>query len=418
MINLPVSKSIGARYLVATFFSGTLPADPVFEDSDDLRVLQNVLLNIYADEEPIDYGQTPLDVHASGTAMRFVTAVCASTPGADYVVTGTLRLLQRPMTNLLKVLREAGAEIIIQGPEGTGPYRITGRHLEGGEFVIAGDVSSQFISALMLVAPTWEKGIRLKFTTEMRSFPYVRMTARVMEHFGLQIDLSDREVEIKPATYKDPGDYHVEADWSAAAFFFAAAAYSRQSFVIAGLTNPEESLQGDSRVAEYVRPLGVTARFTEEEVEVRGDGRPDEERYELNLSQEPDLVPALAVAAAISQRKFRFTGIGNLRFKESDRLEAIKQELGRLGYVLHIEEDELSWDGKTKEREGEIIIDPHDDHRIAMAFAFTALSIGEIRIKNPDVVEKSFLHFWDELPKTGLSCHREGDIMVVRKEDK
>ena len=190
MIHLPPSKSIGSRYLVATYFSGTLPADPIFDENDDLMLLQQALLEVFSDEEPIDYGDSPIDVGSSGTALRFVTAICASSPGADYVITGTPRLMERPMTPLLNILREAGAGIECMGANDNGPYRIIGKNPEGGSFYIPGNISSQFISALMLVAPTWKKGMTLNFTTPLVSAPYIEMTAKLMENLMPQMSFS------------------------------------------------------------------------------------------------------------------------------------------------------------------------------------------------------------------------------------
>ena len=181
MIELPPSKSIGARFLVATYFNGSLPIDPFFDDNEDLMVLQQALLEILSDEEPIDYGDSQIDVGASGTALRFVAAVCASSPGADYVITGTDRLMHRPMVPLIQLLNETGADVEALGDNGAGPYKIIGNKLKGGDFTIRGDISSQFISALMLVAPSWENGLNLTFSTPLVSKPYVEMTARMME---------------------------------------------------------------------------------------------------------------------------------------------------------------------------------------------------------------------------------------------
>lgn len=410
-VTLPASKSIGARFLVASYFAGTLPADPIFDDCDDLKVMQNALLNIYSDEQPIDYGETPIDVHSSGTAFRFVTAVCASTPEADFVITGTPRLTRRPMQPLIDVLREAGATIESQSIEGTGPYRVRGNHLEGGEFSIPGDISSQFISALMLVAPTWEKGMKLNFTTEVRSRPYIEMTAKVMEAFGIKVNLQEKFVEVPHATYVDPGDFKVEADWSAAAFFYGAAYSDFYVKSIAGLLPPDSSMQGDSAVANMLSPLGIASNFNPEGVAVMRiyDCR---DSFELDLSQNPDLLPALAVPCAIMATRFKFTGVRTLRFKECNRLEVLKEELEKMGYPITIGDDFIEWEGGAWSHE-ELPVDPHGDHRMAMAFALSAYMKGSVRIKDPDVVEKSFARFWEQLPKIGLYCTRESDDMML-----
>lgn len=413
-IELPVSKSEGARFLVATYFAGTLPADPYFEDNDDLLVLQQALLEIYSDEEPIDYGNTPIDVHASGTAMRLVTAVCASSPGADYVVMGTPRLCSRPMAPLLKVLREAGAEIATLGENGCGPYRVTGKKLKGGEFSIEGNISSQFITALMLVAPTWEEGMTLRFTTPLVSRPYIDMTARLMEQFGIKPELSDEMVTVKPGKYKEPEGIKVETDWSSASFFYEACSMGSGEMLLEALRKPEDSLQGDSVCAELFAKLGVKTDYSEEGV-VISEGKEKETYIEKDMKDCPDLVLPYAVACQFSGVKYKFTGVGNLRLKESDRLKSLKEESRKLGFVVETGDDTVEWKGETVRPEDNPLISTYEDHRVAMTFAMAALKTGHIRIEDPDVVEKSFGLFWEQLGNLPLKYSREGNIMLVER---
>ncbi len=412
-IQLPVSKSIGARFLVASYFAGTLGACRKFTDSDDLKVIQNALLALMINEEWLGSGEPPLDIHASGTAFRFVTAVAASTPGADFLITGTPRLCSRPMAPMLGVLRQAGASIESRGKNATGPYRVIGRRLKGGDYEIRGDVSSQFISALMLVAPTWDKSVTLHFTTPLVSRPYAEMTAGVMEKFGIGVTLTETEAEIRPGDYLAPRNFNVEADWSAAGFFYEAASMMQSQIDIEGLTAPAQSLQGDSATAMFFEMLGVNSAFNEEGVSLINTGEIPM-AIEADLTDNPDLVPALAVACAMNQCRFRFTGVRNLRLKESDRLDVMMKELGKLGYVVNVEEDALEWTGNTKPTE-DAPIETYDDHRIAMAFAMAALKLGSIKIKNPEVVNKSFEDFWNQLPKLGMKCTKENDIITVIK---
>lgn len=215
MITLPASKSIGARFLTASYFAGTLSRCPKFEDCDDLRVIQKALLDLDLYKGAPTDSPKELDVHASGTAFRFMVAATASTPGADFLLTGTPRLCSRPMTPMLEVLSQAGAGITPQGPDGNGPYKIEGRHLKGRKFEIRGDVSSQFISALMLASPTWAGGMELCFTTPLVSRPYAEMTAKVMRDFGVDASLTDNGVTVRQGRYHAPEDFRVEADWSA-----------------------------------------------------------------------------------------------------------------------------------------------------------------------------------------------------------
>lgn len=413
MIQLPPSKSIGARFLVATYFAGTLPADPFFEDNEDLMVLQQALLEIYSDEEPIDYGDSPIDVGASGTALRFVTAVCASSKGADYVVTGTDRLMQRPMKPLLDLLKEAGAGIETLGINGKGPYRITGNDLKGGEFSIRGDISSQFISALMLVAPSWLQGMKLNFTTPLVSKPYVEMTARLMERFGVKTELSDTEVIVPHKEYKEPEDFRVEADWSSASFFYEACAMGAEGIEIENLPSPQYSLQGDSVAASIFEKLGVTSDFNKEGAVLTKKGN-KEEQVDLSFKDCPDLVLPYAVACLLNDVKFHFDGVANLRVKESDRISSLQKEAEKLGFVVEAGDDYLEWTGNKCEAEQDPVISTYEDHRVAMAFAMVVLKRGEIRIENPEVVAKSFIDFWNQISKLHIETTPENESRIMK----
>lgn len=413
MIQLPASKSIGARYLVITYFAGTLPADPLFQDNEDLRLLQEALLAVYSDEEPIDYGDTPLDVGASGTGMRFLAAVCASSPGADYVITGTPRLMERPMAPLVNLLNEAGAEIEILGENGCGPYRVKGRKIAGGDFYIPGDVSSQLVSALMLASPSWEKGINLSFTTPLVSRPYVEMTSRIMKNFGVEVFLDDDGVEVRPGNYVDSESFSVESDWSSAAFFYEAASIGKLKIGIENLTKPFESLQGDAVVADIFRSLGVSSEFIKEGALVEG-GNEFKEKLELSFRDYPDLFLPVSLACLCSNVRFKFTDISHLRLKESDRIKSLEEEGLKLGFKIHAEENFVEWNGETVYPSDPIEIDPHDDHRVAMAFSMAVFKSGEIRIRNPRVVEKSFPDFWNQLATLGVDCEQSEDIITLR----
>lgn len=411
-VRLPLSKSIGARMLVASYFAGTLGQCPRLEGCDDLEAIQQALLELEINREWLDAGWPPLDVHASGTAFRLVAAAAASTPGADFLLTGTPRLCARPMAPLLDVLRTAGAKIEAQGSDGTGPYHILGRRLKGGDFEIRGDVSSQFISALMLGAPTWNGGMKLKFTTPLVSQPYARMTADVMHRFGVSARLTEGGVEVPPGEYLAPQNFSIEADWSAAGFFYEAASLMSTPVTVEGLTPPAESLQGDSRTAAIFASLGVSTEFKDNVCIIsQRHGRPG--RLDIDLTDNPDLAPALAVACAAGGTQFCFSGVRNLRLKESDRLAALCNELAKLGFRLSEGDDTLEWNGETVEPQTDPVIETYDDHRIAMAFAMAAIAKGSIRIEHPEVVEKSFAGFWRELPKIGLLCKLDGDIMTV-----
>ena len=412
-INLPASKSIGARFLIASYFAQTLPADPFFDDNDDLMVLQQALLEIYSDEEPIDYGDSPIDVHASGTALRFVTALCASCKGADYVVTGTPRLCSRPMHPLINVLRKAGAKIECLGENETGPYRVSGNHLKGGSFEIEGNISSQFISALMLVAPTWEKGMKLNFTTPLVSKPYLEMTEKLMKAFDIKASLKDDSVIVEHGEYKEPPGFRVEADWSSASFIYEAVALSGKKIMISDLIAPEISMQGDSVTDVIFKNLGVSSQFSSDGA-VLDATRDIKEFFEYDFRHCPDLVLPVAVASLCKNVRFRFTGVANLRLKESDRINSLAKESEKLGYILDCTDDCVEWSGKTCNFSTDPVIETYEDHRVAMAFAMAVFKTGEIRISHPEVVEKSFAGFWQQLGKMGVNLSEENNIMTIR----
>ncbi len=422
IIDLPASKSIGARFLVASYFAGTLQECRRFDDCDDLKVIQKALLDLYRGVNEGDRGvkavhpePQELDIHASGTAFRFMAATVASTPGADVILTGTKRLCARPMTPLLDVLRQAGADIEALGQNGVGPYHIKGARLNGGSFEIRGDVSSQFISALMLASPTWKGGLSLRFTTPLVSRPYAEMTAQVMRDFGIEVELTADGVCVKEGRYVAPANYKVEADWSAAGFIYEAMAFRLWGLKIAALTSPEKSMQGDAATARIYEQLGIISKFDDKGAVIeRWDDFPDV--INLDMTDYPDLVPALALSCLFNAVRFRFTGVRNLRLKESDRLAALQTEVEKFGYHFDVGEDVIEWRGGGWSGERDPLIETYDDHRIAMAFAIAALREGRMRIVNPDVVEKSFANFWEQLPKLGLRCHREENMMIVEKE--
>lgn len=396
---------------MASYFAGTIERSAGYEDCDDLRVIRRALLDMHAARESGADRPVTIDVHASGTAFRFVTAAAASAPGR-FIVTGSLRLCSRPMEPMIDVLRQAGARIEGMGADGKGPYLVEGSTPAGGSFEIRGDVSSQFISALMLAAPVWKEGMRLRFTTPPVSRPYLRMTARVMESFGIGVSLSDTGVTVSPGHYTEPAHFTPEADWSAAGFFYEAASFLSRPVLLGALLPPDESMQGDSATALIFRKLGVSTSFHDGYASVcLCDELPA--RLETDLSDTPDLAPALAVACAINNVRFLFTGVRNLRVKECDRLAAIQAELGKFGYRLTVGDDSIEWRGDTVSMPDTFTIDTYDDHRIAMAFAMTALKTGEVVIRHPEVVDKSFSSFWERLPMLGLECRREDDAMRV-----
>ena len=395
-IQLPASKSICNRMLIVQALAGGTELPANLSDCDDTSVLVKALQN----------RPEVMDVGAAGTAFRFLTAFLSVTRGT-HTLTGTKRMLQRPIGVLVDALRRMGADITYLGQTGFPPLRITGQPLVGGAIEMAGNVSSQYISALLMIGPVLQKGLCLKLTGEIVSRPYIDLTIWCMNRFGARVEWTDVDtITVQPKPYT-PVAAMVENDWSAASYWYEMLALSADKegkVVLPGLN--DGSRQGDS-IGRYIGSLlGVKTVFG-----TSADGRTQVTltKYACSLPQleydfvnAPDLAQTFVVTCAVKGIPFRFEGLASLRIKETDRIEALKRELYKLGYVLHDRGDnELYWDGERCEPTGEAI-DTYEDHRMAMAFAPAALCLGNIRINHPEVVSKSYPHYWDDLRSAGF----------------
>ena len=399
---LPASKSIVARTLIVNALAHAVCKQDLFSSSSILveqlsNAPQCVDIDILTMALNSDSGL--INVGDAGTAMRFLTAFYACREGRTVTLDGSERMRQRPVGQLVDALRQMGASIEYLGMEGFPPLKIEGKRLNGGSVSIKGDVSSQFISALLMIAPV-EGGMTLTIEGKVVSRPYIDMTIALMRHYGIDAcwkDSGDKSQIIVP-----PGQYVmkplvVEGDWSAASYWFALNALLPQSRIV---LSPlfENSLQGDKAVMEMMAPLGVNARFDGNNTVVLFSDNSSlvPTHYERDMAATPDLVPTLAVALCLMRVPFSLTGVRNLRIKESDRLEALREELSKLGYGLEVGDNILSYNGNHVEPQGEIIIAPHGDHRIAMAMSLAATR-HKIIIKDAEVVTKSYPGWWEAL---------------------
>ena len=420
-IILPSSKSISNRVLViralsalgsGVFCYDSLPELYNISECDDSRVVVKALEQLAAEAEKGVSSESSVDIGAAGTAMRFMTALLAVCPGV-HTITGTERMRHRPIHLLVEALRHLGADISYAGEEGFPPLRISGKALEGGRVRLAGSVSSQYVSALLMIGPVLRDGLVLELTGKVVSRPYIDMTVAIMSQFGAQVGIADGEdgtalvLKVLPGGYR-PVAYTVESDWSAASYWYemvSLATDDRASVILPGLTC--DSLQGDSRVAEYFEPLGVRTEYlfdSEGKPYVRLSRIPVRPQllvspYVLNLVNQPDLAQTLVVTCCILGIKFGFTGLENLRIKETDRLTALRTELAKLGFDVEEENgDTLVWNGGRCVSNSKAI-DTYEDHRMAMAFAPVAMRTGSISINDPEVVSKSYPTFWNDIPK-------------------
>lgn len=390
-IQLPSSKSISNRVLIMNALGkGVMPRN--LSDCDDTRVTLEALTHLDREE---------LNILAAGTAMRFLTAFLAVTQGT-HVLTGTARMRQRPIRVLVDALRNLGAQIEYTENEGFPPLRITGSQLTGHSITLPGDISSQYISALLMVSPVLPQGLHITLTGHIVSVPYINLTLQLMRDFGAQADwISPCELQVQPHPYQ-PCSFFVESDWSAASYWYQMVALAPE----AEIELPDlfaHSYQGDSQVAQLFAQLGVETCYESNKVLLRKSPS-CVSHMECSLVNQPDLAQTFVVTCALKGIPFRFTGLQSLKIKETDRIEALITELHKLGYVIRQQDDSiLYWDGERCEPHAQNGIDTYEDHRMAMAFAPAALVLPHIVINNPQVVTKSYPHYWDDLTQAGFS---------------
>ena len=405
-IVLPASKSISARALIMGALAGNCSLSNL-SDCDDTRVLRKALNERLPE----------IDIMAAGTAMRFATAYFATCEGETHVITGTARMQQRPIQVLVDALRTLGADIAYEGNEGYPPLRITGKTLTGGDVDLPANVSSQYISALLMIGPTLKNGLRLHLIGEVVSRPYIDMTLGLMKEFGAEAAwTSPQDIFVAPHPYNPGMDFCVEPDWSGASYWYECVALTADAQC--RITLPalrENSWQGDSAVCRLFRQLGVETNF-ENGVAIltRNQQTPRPQLFEVDFTSCPDLAQTFVVTCALMGQPFRFSGLQSLRIKETDRIAALQQELQKLGIQLHsISQDE---NGKRIEilemltpaeiapadKLQQIEIATYEDHRMAMAFAPAAQLYPHLQIAHPEVVSKSYPSYWEDLSSLGV----------------
>lgn len=402
---IPGSKSIAARALIADFLADGHTMMVNLPDCDDTVRLAGALSALTAmrgapAEETRNGEPRLVDVGAGGTTLRFLLPTVASAPGLSVALTGSGRLMDRPMEPLVDLLNEMGAVISRRMVAGRDCRVVEGTEIAGGEVEIDASSSSQFVSGLMLAAPCFRNGLLLRLKGETVSSPYIRMTAAVMRSFGAEVEISAdaRVIKVSPKPYISPELFVIERDWSGASYFLEknlirkgiGCQEDRLSRLVnlMGLTDPSRSLQGDARALLLFEEMEKCDR---------------DEVFRVDMKETPDLVPALAVCAVCLGQSFSFSGLHHLALKESDRGSALVTEMAKLGVRLGMSDGVLSYAGKSagriagvSEDEDEVEIHTYDDHRIAMAFAPVG-ALRRLRIENPEVVGKSFPRFWEEI---------------------
>lgn len=391
-IDLPASKSISNRVLLLNALCATPGRLSNLAQCDDTDAVLSALAQPDASE---------VNIGAAGTAMRFLTAYFATREGRGVVIDGTERMRQRPIGVLVDALRQLGADIEYVEAEGYPPLKITGTRLRGGALTVSGSVSSQYITAILLIAPVIG-GIALTIEGEIMSRPYIDMTLALMARYGVKAEWRENVIHV-PAGEYTALDFTVEADWSAASYWWAMQAIVPQSRITLKGLEPQ-SLQGDSRIAELMSQMGVTGNWCGRYLDLRSNGGVGCCCSTFaDLSGTPDIAQTLVVMLCLMGRPFRITGLRTLRIKETDRLEALRTELRKLGYVVKVEgDDAISWHFETTAAEASPHICTYHDHRMAMAFAPAAIRFPGLIIDDAQVVSKSYPLFWEHLRQAGF----------------
>jgi 3-phosphoshikimate 1-carboxyvinyltransferase len=394
-IHLPGSKSISNRILIIKALSGLNFEIKNISDSDDTKHLQDALGS---------YKTSPImNVGHAGTDMRFLTAFLSLKNG-NYELTGSERLQQRPVKDLVEVLQVLGADISYKHKAGYPPLLINGKQLNGGNVEISGGVSSQFITALLLVAPYFTDGLELTITSELVSKPYVNMTVELMKEFGAIINWHGNKIIVKPIPYiYSKKEFLVESDWSAASYYYSLVALSKTntSLKISGLFR--KSLQADFVCSDIYKHFGVITSYSDNEIAITKTHSENKQVLDYDFMECPDIAQTVVCSCVGLQIPFNFKGLQTLKVKETDRIIALKNEFIKLGIELDVTTNSIRWKGENAINTAAIVsIDTYNDHRMAMSFATLSVLLNEIIIEDANVVSKSYPLFWEHLKQIGI----------------
>ncbi len=383
-IQITGSKSESNRLLILQKLFGNIEIKNI-SNSQDTNLLQKAL----------NSHEKTIDIHHAGTAMRFLTSFFAVQEGVEKILTGSERMKQRPIKPLVEALRELGADIEYLENEGFPPLKIKGKKLEKNFVEIPADISSQFITSLILVGGKLENGLTIKLLGEITSRPYIEMTLKLLSEIsGKSIILKDKTIQI-PNIKTQKTAITVESDWSSASYFYSFSALDRQKITLKNFN--KNSLQGDSRITKiYSQFFGIDTIFNENQQEITLIPKSNfslPQSIQLNMNDCPDIAQTICVMAAALKIPFEIGGLATLKIKETDRLSALQNELKKIGCETEITDNSIKSVLYTNP-EKNISIATYGDHRMAMAFAPYSL-IQEIEIQNPEVVEKSFPDFWE-----------------------
>lgn len=387
-LNITGSKSETNRLLLLQALFPELKLENI-SVSDDSIVMQKAMSG----------NQKVVDIHHAGTAMRFLTAYFAIKENSDVVLTGSSRMRQRPIKFLVDALQQLGAEINYIENENYPPIRIKGKKLTKNKVTLKANVSSQYISALLLIAPKLENGLELVLEGEITSIPYIRMTLALLNQIGIETTFENNIIKVSSKFKIKNPEVKIESDWSSASYYYSIVALSQIGTQIILSNFNKNSFQGDSILVEIYKSFGVETTFVENQIII------EKKEYKcsslkLNLIESPDIAQTIAVTCFGLGVGCRLEGLHTLKIKETDRLEALKKELSKLGAMVFTTDSILQIAPSTRIKEN-ISIKTYQDHRMAMAFAPLALRTNLI-IEDSEVVSKSYPTFWDDLKQIGF----------------
>ena len=383
-IKITGSKSESNRsLLLAALYNGVTIEN--LSNSDDARVM----------EQGLQKTSGTVDIHHAGTAMRFLTGYFSGQEGKNVLLTGSKRMTERPIKILVDALRELGADISYVNEEGYPPIKINGKKLEKDKVSLPANVSSQYISSLLLLAPSLKNGLELDLVGKITSVPYIKMTLGLLDELGIPNSFEGNLIKVSPKASVAPTRLVVESDWSSASYYYSIVALSAVGSEIILSAYKKNSLQGDSVLTDLYKAFGVETTFGEHMVTLKKTNVPQAAKVEFDLANAPDIAQTIAVTTFGLGMECHLTGLHTLKIKETDRLEALNTELAKLGADISVTDKTLTIK-PSKTVNKDVAIDTYNDHRMAMAFAPLALKTP-LYINDAEVVSKSYPDFWEDL---------------------
>jgi len=383
-ITITGSKSESNRSLLLAALFPDIKIENI-SNSDDAQVMAKGL----------KISEGTVDIHHAGTAMRFLTGYFSSQEGKDVILTGSKRMTERPIKILVEALRTLGAEISYVQDEGYPPIKIKGQRIVKNKVSLPANVSSQYISSLLLIAPSLENGLELELVGKITSVPYIEMTLALLEEIGVETSFEGNMIKVSPKAKVEPTILVVESDWSSASYFYGICALAAPGTEITLSAYKQKSLQGDSVLADIYTAFGVETTFGENKVTLKKTDKKVLTENEIDLANAPDIAQTIAVTCFGLEVGCHLTGLHTLKIKETDRLEALNTELSKLGANISVTDKTLTIVPGT-EINADVAIDTYSDHRMAMAFAPLAMKTT-LFVNDAEVVSKSYPDFWNDL---------------------